>query len=200
MGQSAEEVRRDIERTRADMGYTLDAMGDRVSPRRMVERRTSRVTGAFRNARTTIMGSTTSAAHRVSDTTASAGSGVANMGGTVASGASAALDTVKEGPEMIRQQAQGNPMAAGLIAFGAGMLLGSLMPASSAEHQAATALAPKLEPLKDEAMHIGQELKERASDTASDVAASMKQHASDAGEHVKEQASETSGQMKQQAT
>ena len=54
MGQSAEEVRRDIERTRADMGYTLDAMGDRMSPKRMVARRTGRVTGAFRSARTAV--------------------------------------------------------------------------------------------------------------------------------------------------
>src|SRR4051794_12501118 len=182
------------------MSYTLDAMGDRVSPRRMVERRTSRVTGAFRNARSAVMGSTTSATHRMADTTASAGSGVARAGETLASGAGAALDTVREGPEMIRQQTEGNPMAAGLIAFGAGMLLGSLLPASETEHEAAAALVPQLEPLKDEAMHIGQELKERASDTASEVATSVKQHAADAGQQIKGQASESTDQMRQQTT
>jgi hypothetical protein len=32
MGQSPEELRRDIERTREDLGGHLDAIGDRVSP------------------------------------------------------------------------------------------------------------------------------------------------------------------------
>jgi len=144
------------------------------------------------------MGSASDAAHRVGDTTSSAGNGLANVGETMTSGANAALDTVKEGPEMIRRQTEGNPMAAGLIAFGAGMLLGSLMPGSSTEHQAAAALAPKLEPLKEDAMRVGQDLKDRASDAASEVASSVKQHASDATDHVKEQAADSGEQMRQQ--
>ena len=32
MGQSAEELRQEIAGTRADLGDTLDAIGDRVSP------------------------------------------------------------------------------------------------------------------------------------------------------------------------
>ena len=45
MGQSAEELRRDIEQTRNGLGNTMEAIGDRVSPSRMMERRKNR----FRN-------------------------------------------------------------------------------------------------------------------------------------------------------
>ena len=43
MGQSTEELKRDIEQTRADMSGTLDAIEDRVSPSRMIQRRKNRV-------------------------------------------------------------------------------------------------------------------------------------------------------------
>ena len=49
MGQDADELRRDIERTRVDLGGTLDAIGDRVSPSRMVERRTNRMRETVRS-------------------------------------------------------------------------------------------------------------------------------------------------------
>jgi hypothetical protein len=42
MGQSPEELKQDIESTRADLGETLDAIGDRVSPGRVIERRKNR--------------------------------------------------------------------------------------------------------------------------------------------------------------
>ena len=42
MGQSAEELRREIEETRDNLTGTVDAIGDRVSPGRIVERKTNR--------------------------------------------------------------------------------------------------------------------------------------------------------------
>ena len=43
MGQSPEELKQDVESTRADLSDTLDAIGDRVSPGRMIERRKNRM-------------------------------------------------------------------------------------------------------------------------------------------------------------
>ena len=43
MGQAADELRQDIERTREDMATTLDAIGDRVSPRLQAERQMERL-------------------------------------------------------------------------------------------------------------------------------------------------------------
>ena len=43
MGQAADELRQDIERTREDMASTLDAIGDKVSPRLQAERQMDRL-------------------------------------------------------------------------------------------------------------------------------------------------------------
>ena len=43
MGQGADELKQDIERTREDMAQTLDAIGDRISPRLQAERQMERL-------------------------------------------------------------------------------------------------------------------------------------------------------------
>jgi hypothetical protein len=43
VGQAADELRSDIERTREDMAQTLDAIGDRVSPRLQAQRQVDRL-------------------------------------------------------------------------------------------------------------------------------------------------------------
>ena len=72
MGQSAEELRREIENNRENLGSTVDAIGDRVSPGRMVERRTNRVKGSFRSAKESVMGTTSDVTGTVGDRVSSA--------------------------------------------------------------------------------------------------------------------------------
>ena len=43
MGQAADELRQDIERTREDMASTLDAIGEKVSPKLQTERQMERL-------------------------------------------------------------------------------------------------------------------------------------------------------------
>jgi hypothetical protein len=43
VGQAADELREDIERTRQDLASTLDVIGDRVSPRLQAERQMDRL-------------------------------------------------------------------------------------------------------------------------------------------------------------
>jgi len=43
VGQAADELRSDIERTREDMAQTLDAIGDRISPRLQAQRQVDRL-------------------------------------------------------------------------------------------------------------------------------------------------------------
>ena len=43
MGQAADELRSDIERTREDMAETIDAIGDKLSPRLQAERQIGRL-------------------------------------------------------------------------------------------------------------------------------------------------------------
>ena len=43
MGQAADELRADIERTREDMASTVDAIGERLSPKLQAERQIDRL-------------------------------------------------------------------------------------------------------------------------------------------------------------
>ena len=67
MGQSADELRRDIEQTRDGLCDTLDAIGDRVSPGRVLERRKNRAVQGIQSLRDRVMGSVSDAKDGISD-------------------------------------------------------------------------------------------------------------------------------------
>ena len=113
MGQSAEELRYEIAETREQLGGTLDAIGDRVSPGRMVERRKNRFMLGVRRMRDRVMGTVEQGTDR----------------------AASATDAVREAPELVREKTEGNPLAAGAMAFGVGFLVASVLPVSRLEEQ-----------------------------------------------------------------
>jgi hypothetical protein len=59
---------------------------------------------------------------------------------TVAAKFSSAADMASSALEQARKRTWGNPLAAGLVVFGAGWLLSSLLPATEREQQAAAQL------------------------------------------------------------
>ena len=138
MGKTAEDLRHDLEQQRESLGRDLVAIGDRVSPGRMVERRRLAVRQSFGRARDAVMGAKDTAA----DTTQHAASSAQSA---VGSAASAVGDAVTSAPQAIQSQTQGNPLAAGLIAFGVGALAGSLLPTTRREEQAVAQVQPALE-------------------------------------------------------
>ena len=100
------------------------------------------------------------------------------------------------------RQTQGNPLAAGLIAFGVGWLVSSLLPASEKEKQLAQQAESAvkehkdalLEPAKQAAQEIGDQLKPAAQDavesvksTAQDAAATVKSEGQSAAQDVQGQ-------------
>jgi len=193
MGQSAEELRRDIERTREGLGETLDAIGDRVSPGRIIERKKNRVSYGIRSARERVMGTVSDTGHALSDR-------VSGGVHTVGDGATGALDTVKGVPGAVTQQAQGAPVVAGAIAFGIGFLVAAAFPASQAERDAGAKVLEKVEPLKGELVSAGKEmaehLKEPAMDAANQVKDAATQSAQSVTETAKSAAQDTADQAK----
>jgi hypothetical protein len=94
---------------------------------------------AVTNVKDKIMGRTASGSSAAPDT---AGSTASSLGravssaasaakGKVASTASSAVGPASSAPEMARRRTEGNPLAAGLIVFGAGAYLASLLPATT---------------------------------------------------------------------
>ena len=96
---------------------------------------------------------------------------------SVQSAASTAVGAVQQAPDAVIRQTQGNPLAAGLIAFGVGWLVSSLLPASEKEkqlaQQAETAVKEHkdalLEPAKQAAQEIGEQLKPAAQQAVESV-------------------------------
>ncbi len=179
MGQSAEELRREIEYTRGDLGETLDAIGDRVSPGRIVERRKNKVVNGLSSVRNRVMGTASDAGHSVGDT------------------AGSAVDTIKGAPDAVVQQTQGNPLVAGGIAFGVGVLLASIFPASAKEQQVAGQLKEKAEPLAEDLKQTGQQMAEHMKEPAREAVESVKQAATEGQQAVADTAkyaAESTGQ------
>src|SRR5439155_10653100 len=98
-----------IEQTRNELSDDVNALTYKVSPRRVVSQRMERNRGALRGVKERVMGT----AYDVRD---SAGDRLASAASTVGETASAA-------PRMVRQQTQGSPLAAGMVAFGVGVVL-----------------------------------------------------------------------------
>jgi hypothetical protein len=122
-----------------------------------------------------------------------------NTGQAVGDTASSAVDTLKGTPDTVRQQAQGNPLAAGAIAFGVGVLLASVFPASEKEKQAAGQLMDKAQPLKDELQHAGQDLAEQLKKPAREAVEQVKGVATEGGQAVAATAKDAAGTAKETA-
>jgi Protein of unknown function (DUF3618) len=170
MGQSTEQLRREIEYTRDDLGQTLDAIGDRVSPGRIVGRRKNRVVNGLSSVRDRVMGTASDAGHAIGDT----------AGGTV--------DTIQGAPQAVVQQTQGNPLVAGAVALGVGVLMASVFPTTAKEREVADQLKDKAQPLADDLKQTGQAIAEHMKEPAREAVESVKQAATEGQQAVTETA------------
>jgi Protein of unknown function (DUF3618) len=182
MGQSTEELKRDIEHTRADMSGTLDAIEDRVSPSRMIQRRKNRVADSVHALRERVMGTASDMEH-----------GIATAAGDV-------TGTIKDAPHAVARRTEGAPMVAGAITFGLGFLVAVAFPATDAEREASTKIADKLEPAKQELMDSAKEVAENLKEPTKQAAQEVKDAASESASAVSTTAREGVDETKQQAT
>ena len=181
MGQSAEELRREIEYTRDDLGQTLDAIGDRVSPGRIVERRKNRVVNGLTSVRDRVMGTASDAGHAIGDT------------------GRRHRRHAQRGPDAVVQQTQGSPLVAGAVAFGVGVLMASVFPATAKEQEVADQLKDKAQPLADDLKQTGQEIAEHLKEPAREAVESVKQAATEGQQAVTETANDAADSTRQAA-
>jgi hypothetical protein len=223
MSTDPEQIRSEINQTQRELSADVDALTEKLSPPRMVKRRVRRTRTAMTNMKDRIMGSTTRAASSVYQT---AGSAASSAGETISSNASAArdtaastassaADTARSAPDVVRRRAEGNPLAAGLIAFGAGWLLSSLLPATEPERQVASQVkdfaAEQGRPVARQLGEVGQEaaqqLRESAQqraqavkDTATEAVSTVADETQSATGHVTGQAQQAAGTVREQAS
>lgn len=92
---------------------------------------------------------------------------------------------VQDAPRQVRRGTQGNPLAAGLIAFGLGALVGGLIPSSRKEQELAEQAKEQAQPLMAEAKEMAQESADHLKPAAQEAADSMKVAAQEGADHVK---------------
>lgn len=189
MSENPDAIRADIEATRARLGTNVDAVADKVTPSHIVHRQTDKVKDAVFGVKEKVMGAADHASGNVHSAAGSAGSTIGDAG-----------SAISDAPHKAAVKTQGNPLAAGLIAFGAGLLVSSLIPPSQKEREAADALKTAAEPvttqLTEAAKDVAQGLKEPAQDAMENVKAT----AADAAEHVKGEGQAAVSDVKDSAT
>jgi gas vesicle protein len=156
MTSNTEHLQKQIDQTQQDIRDDLTALQDKLSPSSAMRRTAERVEGTFESARETVMG-------------------------RAQEGAEQAGEAVSEMPKRLEERTNGNPLAMGLLAFSAGWLIGSLIPATSIEKRQAENLRDKaaqaVEPVVESAKDFADSVKQEATETAQSVAAQAKDSA-----------------------
>jgi ElaB/YqjD/DUF883 family membrane-anchored ribosome-binding protein len=181
MTNNPDQIRREIEDTRGRLSDDVNALTETVSPSNVARRQADKVADAAASVKDRVMGT--------ADDLRSSGSDAASSVGH-APGAAATK---------ARRKTQGNPLAAGLIALGAGWLVGSLLPASEKEKQAAGSLKDRAQPLVDEAKTVAQDTAQELKEPAKQAAQTIKETAVDAKDTVVQEGRSTAEDVKSQA-
>ncbi|MET0159677.1 MAG: DUF3618 domain-containing protein [Acidimicrobiales bacterium] len=186
---SAAELRQQIDEQRGEISEDLVAIGDRVSPKRMTERKTAAVRERLAGVRDSVMGAKDSVVDKASD-----------RGSALGDKATEAADQVRQAPELARRGTQGNPLAAGLIAFGGGLLAATLLPSSSREQQLVhDNVQPQLEAAAGQVGLAAQETVEAVKPAVEEAVVEVKDDAQQAVAEVKDTASSAAADVAEEA-
>lgn len=178
MSENPDVIRADIEATRARLGTNVDALTDKVTPSHIVQRQTDKVKDAVFGVKDKVMG----ASDHTTNSMDEAGS------------------VIGDAPSQVKSKAQGNPLAAGLIAFGAGLLLSSLIPASEKEREAVEALKTAAEPLTEELGEVAKDMAEGLKEPAHEAMEHLKSSATEGVENVKVDGQDAAADLKDKAS
>jgi len=180
-----DQIRAEIERTRANLSNDVNQLTDTVTPSHVAKRQVDKAKGAVVGVKERVMGSAADLHSSASDKASNVAGKASDMGSAV-TGA----------PSTVKSRAAGNPLAAGLIAVGVGWLVGSLMPVSEREKQAATQVKDTAMPMVSDA---AKEVAENLKPAAQEAVESVKETAADAAETVKEEGKSSAQDVQGQA-
>jgi ElaB/YqjD/DUF883 family membrane-anchored ribosome-binding protein len=176
-----DKIRADIERTRGNLGSDVDALADKVTPSKVVEREKAKIKSQFGGVKDRIFGA-------ADDAKGSASSHLNEAGESVSGAAHTAV-----------AKAQGAPLAVGLIAFGVGALVASLLPTSSKEKELASQVKEAAQPLVSEVTDAAKDVADNLRGPAMDAADAVRSQAVDSADAVKTEATGAVGEVKDSA-
>ncbi|HEX4867995.1 MAG TPA: DUF3618 domain-containing protein [Acidimicrobiales bacterium] len=193
------QLRWEIERQRSALGRDLEALGDHVSPGRIVERRKAAAGQRVRRVKDTLMGSAEAAGGGVSDASGSVADTAGSLAGSVSDGASSVAGAVRDAPDAVMERTKGSPLGMGLITFGIGLVAGSLLPSTKKESQLAAKVEPALERVAEEAGSAARQGIDQLRPAAEQAAQTLKHEATDAARSVQQTASDGAAEVQARA-
>ena len=197
----ADAIRTDIERTRAELSHNVDTLTETANPKNIAGRQVDKVKGAAHSVREHLMGSPDDPTDsgRLGDASDAVSDKAAELKQRASTASDRVASNAADAPRQVRRKTRGNPLAAGLIAFGIGYLISSAIPSSEREQQAARRLQDQAEPVKEALTETARELGDRLREPAQDAVESVKASADSAVSNVKQEGRAATEEVKHQA-
>lgn len=186
MMSNPDQIRADIEVTRDELGRDVDALADKVSPPKILERQKTRLRQRFDGVKERVMGAADNVGQSASSAGHAAGDALASAG-----------ETVKDLPHKAKETTQGAPIVVGLIAAGLGFLAASLIPTTDAEKRWGASLRDQAQPLMEKAKDAAQEVAEGLKEPAKEAVEQVKDAATASAATVKDEAQHTAQRVKE---
>jgi gas vesicle protein len=175
--KTPDQIRAEIEATRENLGTDVDALAEKVNPSSIAHRQTDKVKNRFTSIKESVMGTVSDKADSVS-----------GVGHSISSAGSSTVDAAK-----------GNALAVGVVAFGVGLLVSSLLPASSREKIVASDLKEKAAPAVDAVKGAAQDAAQSLKEPAQEAFSAVKDSAQGAAETVRSEAQSATSDVKDSA-
>jgi len=144
--------------------------------------------GTSEHIRSAAGGAASSAAGTVRDKAGTVRDRLSEVGSTAGEKVQDTAGMVRHAPRAVVTQARGNPLAAGIIAFGVGMLAATLLPVTDAERRAGQELRDRGEPLTDRVKDVANDLRTDQSSTVQEAVGEVTDTARDAARTTRQQA------------
>ncbi len=192
MGKDPDDIRREIEQTRARMGETVDALGHKADvkarAKESITEKKEKVVESVTNVKDRVVGSIAGTAESARGTVADAAGSLSSAAGTVGSSVSDMTpdrQQVRQGTRRAVGVAQENPLGLAVGAVAAGFLAGMLIPSTRVEDERIGPIAGQLKEKGQEAFQAGAGKAQEAAQSAIGSAAI------DATQNLAEKAQET---------
>jgi len=203
MAQEPDQLKQQIENTRASLTRDVDLLAEKTSPSKVAKRRWTaakeKVMGSSEHGKHAVSDTASQVSDKVGDKASQVGDKACQLGDAASEKAHQAADAVRSTPQVVASQTQGNPLAAGIIAFGVGLLASTLIPVTDLEKRAGQQLKDNSGELTDKVKDVATELKDDLAGPAQDAVGQVKQTAQDAVQTTKDTAQSNAQDVKEQA-
>jgi hypothetical protein len=182
MGKEPEDIRNEIEETRARMGDTVEALGYKTDVK-------SRTKDSISSAKESVVGKVAGVKDSIMGTASSAGDSISS------SMPSMDTESIKNKARKGASVAQQNPLGLAVGSMALGFLAGMSVPSTRIEDER---LGPVADQVKDKVKETSQEALDRGKQVAQDVTETAMQSGQEAAQKVKETAQQSTQEQGQE--